>query len=124
MGTFAQTATVGYSLSFSGQGNQLPFSVFVYGKRNHIYRERSTFTYTYIYHTCIYYICTYISYMYISYVYIYIHIYIYFRLKRRPRRFFLIRLPFAHRANGSLLFVRLLTKKPTEVIRLQTDLAD
>jgi hypothetical protein len=31
--------------------------------------------------------------------------------KRKPRRFFLIRLPFAHHANGSLLFVRLFTKK-------------
>jgi hypothetical protein len=29
--------------------------------------------------------------------------------------------PFAHRANESLSFVRLLTKKQTEVIRLQTD---
>ncbi len=33
----------------------------------------------------------------------------------------LICLPFAHRANGSLSFVRLLMKKQTEVIRLQTD---
>jgi hypothetical protein len=40
---------------------------------------------------------------------------------KRPRRFFLIRLPFAHRANGSLSFVRLLTKKQKEVIRLLTD---
>jgi hypothetical protein len=29
--------------------------------------------------------------------------------KTEPRRFLLIRLPFAHHANGSLLFVRLLT---------------
>jgi hypothetical protein len=41
--------------------------------------------------------------------------------KRKTSRFSLIRLPFAHRAKGSLLFVRLLTKKQTEVIRLQTD---
>jgi hypothetical protein len=33
----------------------------------------------------------------------------------------LIRLPFAHHANGSLSFVRLMTKKLAEVIRLQTD---
>jgi hypothetical protein len=31
--------------------------------------------------------------------------------KRKPRRFSLIHLQFAHRANGSLLFVHLLTKK-------------
>jgi hypothetical protein len=30
-------------------------------------------------------------------------------------------LPFAHRANGILLLVRLLTKKQREVIRFQTD---
>jgi hypothetical protein len=36
--------------------------------------------------------------------------------KRKPRQFSLICLPFAHCANGSLLFVRLLTKKKTEVI--------
>jgi hypothetical protein len=33
--------------------------------------------------------------------------------KRKPRRFSLIRFPFAHRANGSSSFVRLLTKKTT-----------
>jgi hypothetical protein len=41
--------------------------------------------------------------------------------KRKPRLFSLIRLPFAHRANGSLPFVRLLMRKQTEVIRLQTE---
>jgi hypothetical protein len=41
--------------------------------------------------------------------------------KRKPRRFPLFRLQFAHHANGSLSFVRLLIKKQTEVIRLQTD---
>ncbi len=41
--------------------------------------------------------------------------------KRKPRQFSLIRLPFAHRANGSSSFVCLLTKKQTEVIHLQTD---
>ncbi len=34
---------------------------------------------------------------------------------------FLIRLPFARRANGSFSFVCLFTKKQLEVIRLQTD---
>jgi hypothetical protein len=41
--------------------------------------------------------------------------------KRKTRRFSLIRLPFAHLAHGSLSFVRLLTKKQTEVVRLKTD---
>ncbi len=40
--------------------------------------------------------------------------------KQKPRRFSLIRLLFAHCANG-ILFVRLLPKKQTEVILLQTD---
>ncbi len=39
--------------------------------------------------------------------------------KQKPRQFFLIRLPFPYRSNGSLLFVHLLTKKETEVIRFQ-----
>ncbi len=41
--------------------------------------------------------------------------------KQKPRQFFLIRLLFSNSANGSLSFVRLLTKKQTEVISLQTD---
>ncbi len=53
--------------------------------------------------------------------YIYISIYCRFKGKRKPRRFSLVHLLFAHRANGSLLFVRLLTKKQTEAVRLQTD---
>jgi hypothetical protein len=36
-------------------------------------------------------------------------------------KFSVIHFPFAHRANESLSFARLLTKKQTEVIRLQTD---
>ncbi len=43
------------------------------------------------------------------------------QFQTHPRRFFLIRLPFAHCANGSLSFVRLLTKKQMEVICWQTD---
>ncbi len=38
---------------------------------------------------------------------------------RKPRRFSSIRLLFAHHANGNLSFVCLLTKKQTEIIRLQ-----
>ncbi len=41
--------------------------------------------------------------------------------KRKPRHFSLLHLTFIDSANGSLLFVPLLTRKPTEVIRLQTD---
>jgi hypothetical protein len=41
--------------------------------------------------------------------------------KQKPRRFSLIRSPFARRANGSSSFVSLFTKKQREVIRLQTD---
>ncbi len=41
--------------------------------------------------------------------------------KRKPMRFSLIRSQFAHCANGILSIVRLLRKKQTEVIRLQTD---
>jgi hypothetical protein len=42
--------------------------------------------------------------------------------KRKPRRFSLIGLLFAHRANGGLSFVCLLTKKQTEVIHVQINL--
>jgi hypothetical protein len=41
--------------------------------------------------------------------------------KRKPWRFSLTRLSFAHCANGGLKFDRLLTQKQTDVIRLQTD---
>jgi hypothetical protein len=44
--------------------------------------------------------------------------------KWKPRRFSSICLPFAHHENESLLFVRLFTKKHTEVICLQTDYTD
>jgi hypothetical protein len=41
--------------------------------------------------------------------------------KGKPRKFFLIYLPFVHRAHRSWSFVCLLTKKQTEVFRLQMD---
>jgi hypothetical protein len=41
------------------------------------------------------------------------------KIKAMP--FFLIRLPFARCANGSLLFVHWLMKKHAGVVRLQTD---
>jgi hypothetical protein len=50
-----------------------------------------------------------------TYFYIYIIYAAVSNGKRKPRRFSLLRLPSAHHANRSLLFVRLLTKKQTEV---------
>ncbi len=44
--------------------------------------------------------------------------------KRKLRQFSSIRFPFAHRPNGSLLFVRLFAKKLTKVIRWKTDYSD
>ncbi len=49
------------------------------------------------------------------YIYIYIYLCCCFKRKRKPKQFYLIRLPFAHHTNGNLSFVRLLTKKQTEV---------
>jgi hypothetical protein len=43
----------------------------------------------------------------------------FFKRNQKPRRFSLIRLPFARRTNESLSFIRLFTMKQTEVIRLQ-----
>jgi hypothetical protein len=66
-------------------------------------------------------------YMYI-YKYIYISLYICiicccFEWKMEAKAIFLnpYGILVAHRANGSLSFVRLFTKKQTEVIRLQPD---
>ncbi len=71
----------------------------------------------------------YIYCIYCIYIYTYIYIYTQYMYaavsnkngKRKPSRFPLICLLFAHRANGSLSFVRLLTKKETELIRLLMD---
>jgi hypothetical protein len=43
------------------------------------------------------------------------------KMENGTQAIFLIHLTFAHRANGSLSFVRLLTKKQMEVIHLQTE---
>jgi hypothetical protein len=62
-------------------------------------------------------------YIHIS-IYVYMYIYICCRFKRKTEaqgNLSLTRFPFAHRANGSLLVVHLLTNKQTEVIHLQTD---
>jgi hypothetical protein len=62
-------------------------------------------------------------YLYIYlYIYIYIHIYVAVSNAKwnwQPRQVSLIRLPFAHHADGSLSFVHSFTKKLTEVIHLQ-----
>ncbi len=46
------------------------------------------------------------------------------RNRKPSRQFFLIRLPFAHHANGNLPFVLWLAKKQTESIRSQTNQKD
>ncbi len=63
---------------------------------------------------------------FIPFIYISINIDIYIYILRFQRKtealaIFLNRLQFAYRTYGSLSFVCLLTKKQTEVIRLQTD---
>ncbi len=55
------------------------------------------------------------------YIYLYINVFCHFKWKMEAQAIFQIRLLFAHRADRSLSFVRLFTKKQTEVIRLQTD---
>jgi hypothetical protein len=90
MGTLAETEIVDYHLSFANPGKSqsngslpFPFSVNKYGILK--------FHYIYIYINI--------------YVYVYICIYIYAAIsneKLKPRRFSLIRLPFAHSANESL----------------------
>jgi hypothetical protein len=104
MGTFAETANVDYRLLFAELGKQTSvLSIDIYIRKQ--------------------------NYVYIIYIHIHIHIHIPIYImplqtedgKWKPRCFSLIRLLFAHRTNGSLSFVRLLTKKQTEVIRLQKD---
>jgi hypothetical protein len=50
-----------------------------------------------------------------------VHIFCGFKCKMEAQAISLIRLLFAHCANGSLLFVHLLTKNQMAVIRLQKD---
>jgi hypothetical protein len=87
---FADQAKQTYVFHFPFAANlrKLPFSVYIYWM----------LTYTYVY----------------LYIYIYLYLYICVAIsnrKRKPRRFSLIRLPFAHCANGSSSFVRLFMKK-------------
>jgi hypothetical protein len=83
--------------------NKLPFPLSIFSKN--MLKWKHIFTYIYIY-------------MYIyMYIYIYPYIYIYMLLfqtengRRKPRLFSLIRLSFAHHADGSLSFSHLFTKK-------------
>jgi hypothetical protein len=125
---FAETENVDYRLSLAGQGkltsvfsvpykyipktvlyilyickgNKRPFSRF----RINIYRKRYSIYYIYVYINIYLYMFT------CMYAYTCIHIHTAVSNgKRKPRRFSLIRLPFAHCRNGSLFFVRLLAKK-------------
>jgi hypothetical protein len=100
MGTFAETANFDYRLTFADQGKQT--SVFRC-------RFRLVLLSVYIYIETT------------AYIFIYIYNNISIHRIRKPRRFSLIRLLVVHRVNGSFLFVRLFTKKQTEVIRLQMD---
>jgi hypothetical protein len=91
--------------------NKLPFSVsiFVY---IYIYILKWQHIYTGIYIQHIYRYRYKDIDIYTQYLYIYMYIYICCHLngKWKPWRFSLIRLPFAHRSNGSSSFVRLFTE--------------
>jgi hypothetical protein len=98
MGTFAETTVVDYRLLFADQENKLPFFVSVYSRQTEVAIFVSSVCWIYS-----------------------INIFQMGNGKQKPRRFSLIRLPFSHHANGSLSFLRLLTKEQREVIRLQMD---
>jgi hypothetical protein len=121
-----------YRLSFADKRKKNPFC---FPSMRYICTENGT-VYIYIYtHTHIY-ILTYTNTFKYTYAYTLtytqhthihidnIHMYIYTAVsngKRKSRSFFPIYFPFAHRTNGSLSFVRLLTKEQTEVFRLKAD---
>jgi hypothetical protein len=108
MGTFAETAFVDYRVSFADQGKQT--SVSVGSKQTEVCRFRFPFAAN---KQKLPSVCgipeTWRHGIQIS------------NRKQKLRRFSLIHLPFAHCANVSLSFVRLLTNKQTEVIHLKTD---
>jgi hypothetical protein len=113
------TKETNFCFPFPVAANKRKFAISAF--RIYVYEK---YTYYYITERIYIYIYTYIYIYRYIYIYIQIHIYIYTSIsngKWKPRHFSLIRLPFAHCTNGSLSFVRLLTKKQTEVIRLQTD---
>ncbi len=116
MGTFAETAIIDYHLGiycWPTKENKLLLSISIRSKQTEVGR------------LC--FLCTAnkqkLPFSISSVIYLYKYSAVKSR-KLKSRRFSLIRLPFSHRANGSLSFVCFLTKKPMEVIRLQTDLTD
>jgi hypothetical protein len=105
-----EPANIDYPLSFADQGKQTSVFCFRLQQTNGS--------------CCLYFYTN--THIHIAHIYIYTCIYTYIYIyavipngKLKPRRFSLILLPFAHRANGSLTFICLLTKKQTEVICLQ-----
>jgi hypothetical protein len=119
-----ETATVDYHSSLADQGKQtsvfsiFPFQFSVCSKQTEVavfcqFRFR-IYIYIYIYSSGNIYICIYFivlfQYTRKTELYIYMMPFQTENGKWTPRWFFLIRLPFAHCANRSLSFVRLLTK--------------
>jgi hypothetical protein len=92
-GHVSDTAVVDYHLPFAENKRKFPVSVF------RLFR----FPKTCILNCCIY-----------LYIYLYLCICCLFKRRRKAQAIFPIRLPFAHRANGNLSYVHLLTKKQME----------
>jgi hypothetical protein len=104
MGTFAETAIVDYCLSSADQGKALLFSISVCSKQTKVCRF------------CLPFAANKQRYPF-SVISVFVNINTVNMLsfhtkngKQTPKLFSLICLSFAHRENGSLLFVRLLTK--------------
>jgi hypothetical protein len=116
--------------------NKLLFPVSICRKQTEVYCFRFPYIHVHTVHIYIH-IYKYINvhthiHIHIQYTHIHIYIYTYHIYthiyvcicaavsngKRKPRRFSFIRLPFAHRANGSLSFIRLLAKNQTEDVCL------
>jgi hypothetical protein len=103
MGTFAETVIIDYHLSFATKENKLPVFVSICSKQ------------TKVCHFCLTLAANKRKLPFSEYIYIHIHmlkwqnIFIYIcscsNGKRKSKRFTLIRLPFAHCANGRFLFV-------------------
>ncbi len=112
MGTYAETAIIDYHLSFANQENKLPFLF-----------SANKWKFAFAFSVCS-------KQTEVDNFYWFRFLFAEFQKhgdgdmetsngKRKPRQFSLICSSFAHHAKGGLLFVRLLTKKKTEVICLQ-----
>jgi hypothetical protein len=115
---FAVTAIVDYHPSVADQGKQTSVFHFWLVTNSSLSFPFSVYTYMRTSAYCIY------IHMENGTMYIYIHM-LPFQTengKRKSRRFILSCTPFAHYANGSFSFVRLLAKKQMEVFCLQTGL--